>query len=124
MRASKKSKKSTDTTLTPDEWKGAVQASTAQDGADDELAGTGVEHDGAGPVHLVKLTEDQHREVGDKLAATLLEIEQKKAEKKQVVKEFKEDLFLLEVRRDTLRDEWTSGQRKESAQPPLPGFDS
>lgn len=114
-----RSKKNRDTTLTPG-WQEAADASAEQD----ELSGTGVEHDGAGPVHLVKLTEDQHREVGDKLAATLLEIEQRKAEKKKVVKEFKDELADLEERRDVLRDEWVSGTRKESAQPPLPGLDS
>jgi hypothetical protein len=116
MRASKK-KRNTDSSA----FHESVEASQAHD---DELAGTGVEHDAAGPVHLVKLTEDQHREVGDKLAATLLEIEQRKAEKKKVTKEFKDDITLLELKRDTLRDEWTSGQRKEDAQPPLPGLSS
>lgn len=115
MRAKKK--RNTDST----DFQEAVDASAAHD---DELAGTGVEHDGAGPVHLVKLTEEQHREVGDKLAATLLEIEQRKAERKKVTKDLKGGIELLELRRDVLRDEWVSGQRKEDAQPPLPGMDS
>lgn len=115
-------KKNRDTTLTPG-WQDAVDASEAHDD-EARLAGTGVVHEGGGPVHMVKLTEDQHREVGDKLAATLVRIEELKAEKKQALKDFKEDITDLEDRRDVLRDEWRSGVRKEGAQPALPGVDA
>ncbi len=98
----------------------AVEASAAHD----EFEGTGVIHEGGGPVILVNLTESEHRKVGDELAATLLRIEERQAEKKLTVKEFKDEIADLEARRDSLRDEWVSGQRKEPAQVGLPGVDS
>lgn len=106
----------------PEGWQDAVDASDALDDQDD--GPDGVEHDGAGPVYLRKLSEEEHRAVGDQLAATLVRIEELKAEKKKVTKEFKDDITDLEEKRDVLRDEWRSGVRKEGAQPDLPGMDS
>lgn len=100
----------------PEGWQDAVDASQ-------QLDGTGVTIEGGGPVVTVKLSEDQHRAVGDELAATLLQIEERKAEKKRVTKEFKDDIAVLEERRDILRDEWRSGVRKEDAQASLPGME-
>lgn len=106
----------------PEGWQDVVDAS-------DELEGTGVEHDGAGPQLLVKLSEDEHRQVGDELTKTLRAIERVKAEKKATAKEFKDEIEDLELRRDTLRDEWDSGNRKIeppviTAQETLPGVDA
>lgn len=105
MRATKKTRK-TDSSA----FQEAVDASQ-------QLDGTGVTIEGGGPVVTVKLSEEEHRAVGDKLTATLREIERVKAVKKQTAKGFKDDLTILEARRDSLRDEWDTGLRK--VEPPV-----
>lgn len=108
VRAAKK-QRNTDSS----DFQEAVDASAVQD----ELAGTGVEHDGAGPSVTVKLSEEEHRAVGDKLTSTLREIERVKQDKKAAAKEFREELADLEEQRDTLVKEWDSGNR--TVEPPV-----
>lgn len=80
--------------------------------ASSKLDGTGVTIEGGGPVYTVALSEEEHRSVGDELTKTLREIERVKAVKKKTAKDFRDDIAILEARRDTLRDEWDSGKRK------------
>jgi hypothetical protein len=110
MSRAKKQPRNTDSSAFSD----AVEASQ-------QLDGTGVLHEGGRPVHLVKLSDDERNEVGDKLAKKLLLI----AEKEQIAKDEagarRNELKKLREDRDNLRDEWLSGMRKVDAQASLPG---
>ncbi len=108
VRAAKK-QRNTDSS----DFQEAVEASAVQD----ELAGTGVVYDGAGPAFVVKLSEEEHRAVGDKLTHTLREIERVKQDKKAAAKDFRDELSDLEEQRDTLVQEWDSGNR--TIEPPV-----
>lgn len=106
----------------PEAWKEPVEASEAlDDEGEDGEDGTGVEHDGAGPVYVEKLTAEQLAQVADDLSERLFTIAKLEQDQRDANGAYRKKLKKLREERDRLRDEHRSGKRKVGAQRGLPG---
>jgi hypothetical protein len=94
----------------------AVEASTALDG-------TGVQHDGAGPVVTEKLSADERHEAGQHLADKLVQLAEVEQDYKDTSAKFRKDIKARKKAIVELRDEVASGMRQVPAQRGLPGVD-
>lgn len=110
-----KKKRNTDSAAFTD----AVEASREQD----ELEGTGVEHDGAGPVHLVRLTDEERAKAGEHLASLLHDLAAVEQDAKDAAAARRKDIKARKAVIAELREEVLSGMRKEEAQAILPGVE-
>lgn len=98
----------------------AVQASDAQD----KLNGTGVVHEGGGPVYLEKLSETERAEAGERLADKLLELAEVEQEYKDSAGSYRKQIKQRKKAIAELRDEVHEGMRKRPAQQALPNTSS
>jgi hypothetical protein len=110
-----KRKRNTDSSAFTD----AVEASAEKD----ELDGTGTVIEGGGPVHLVKLTEQERAAAGEHLASLLHDLAEVEQEAKDAAAAKRKDIKTRRKAIAELREEVLSGVRKEDAQPALPGVD-
>jgi hypothetical protein len=87
----------------------------------DQNGADGVEHDGAGPVYLEKLSADEKAAAGLALAEAELELEQLEADWKKRSSEHRGEKKQLKARIKALGEQVRSGVRKKPAQQALPG---